>query len=188
MNLLTVLQGGDSWQSCSIPVEGTPRPWHTVLVTSRLAAGLSLPSCRMGPSPPQLQRAAGLSCPSPHRGHGAAVTAAFVEGQEEDGAFQAPSLVVATNFGAGRRRKFAGAGTQSKLCVLHTWVALSVLQREELWVPCLSPRGGFGDEACALESVLQQSRAVQGAACWVRPQQPVLPSRWAAVFSIKCSF
>lgn len=74
------------------------------------------------------------------------------------------------------------------MCPAHIGSTQCALEREELWVPCLSPREGFGDEACALESVFQQSRTVQGAACWVRPQQHVLPSRWAAVFSIKCSF
>lgn len=50
------------------------------------------------------------------------------------------------------------AGTQSKLCVLHTQVALTMLLRQkELWMPCLSLSKGFGDEACALQSVFQQS-------------------------------
>lgn len=65
------------------------------------AAGWYLP-------PPQLQRTHGMSSTSPHRGCGVAVTVAFVEGQVEDGVFQAPRLMVAAHFGAmRRRRKFA---------------------------------------------------------------------------------
>lgn len=77
-------------------------------------------------------------------------------------------LILGCGGGGGGRSSLctAGAGTWNKLCVLHTQVALTVLLRgKELWMPCLSPSKGFGDEACALESVFQQ-RSSAGATCW----------------------
>lgn len=60
--------------------------------------------------------------------------------------------------GQGGGSLLYGAGTQGKLCVLHTQVALTMLLRQkELWMLCLSPSKAFGDEACALQSVFQQS-------------------------------
>lgn len=92
--------------------------------------------------------------------------------------------------GRGSLQYRVGAETQSKLCVLYTQAALTVLLREKgLWMPCPSPSKRFADEASALN--LYSSRAERQSReqrAGVRPQQPVLPSRWAAVFSIKCSF
>lgn len=71
-----------------------------------------------------------------------AVPVTFVEGQEEDGVFQAHRLVVTAYFGerGGSLLYSAGAAMQSKPCVLHTQISLPALLRgKELWTPCVSP-------------------------------------------------
>lgn len=120
MNLLIVLHAEDSWERCSIPVEGTPQPQHTLLVTSRQ------------PTPPQLQRAYGMSSTLPHRGCGVALLLFLWKHKWKMEFFKhlVLWLLLILGRGGGSLLYRAGAGTQNKLCVLHTQVALTVLLRE----------------------------------------------------------
>lgn len=73
-----------------------------------------------------------------------AVAVAFVEGQVKMEFFRHTGswllLVLGREGGGGSLLYRAGAGTQSKLCVLHTQISHAALLREkELWMPCLSP-------------------------------------------------
>lgn len=78
-------------------------------VPSRWREHLGLSTLSLVLTPPQLQTVTHELL----RGCGAAATAAFVEGQVEDGVFQAPSLGAAAHFGARRKRRKRKFAVQS---------------------------------------------------------------------------